>query len=420
MYNNFGISTVEEQRDSTLANLAAYTVLKIWHDAPASVLIDLSSQPAPKELEMNSPQSPVSLSKQPESYPTLLGFHKFKAFCNQIQEITRLREHVIVLAIYFISRFRQKLSRFKTIGNKPVPGSEKALWIISLIISNKLLDDNKYANSAWAKVSKLSITEINKAERECLSILDFNLFVSEKTYSNWLEILGAIFGEAMNCQNELGFDAAPFRIVDFEILKFGIEFCQVEKTRQRVLEEQWINGMVTGYLQQPIQPIVLNGGPYYASLSSLFETPNDQRNFNFHKRITSLSEFGNISIKSRSRSFNHSNDNIEYNTLGESRKRVAAEQDGEEWRNRSLSETRYAPLQVPKHPVSHRHSHSSGSFSFGNRRPPGIITVGSSNRDTNANDIQTSISQTLRIYDTPEKERSRTEKESEDIVIQID
>jgi len=59
-----------------------------------------------------------------------------------------------------------------------------------LILSQKILiDHHPHRNILWVNITGLKLKEINDIERKILSILDYNLFIHEKTFKENIIIL---------------------------------------------------------------------------------------------------------------------------------------------------------------------------------------------------------------------------------------
>lgn len=64
------------------------------------------------------------------------------------------------------------------------------------MVASKYLQDRNYSNKAWAKISGLSIKEINSNELIFLKLIDYSLFVSHETFMRWTALLVAHGQEA--------------------------------------------------------------------------------------------------------------------------------------------------------------------------------------------------------------------------------
>ncbi|KAF8981225.1 hypothetical protein BGZ46_003092 [Entomortierella lignicola] len=69
-------------------------------------------------------------------------------------------------------------------------------FLAALMVASKYLQDRNYSNKAWAKISGLSIKEINANELIFLKLIDYSLFVSHDTFMRWTALLVAQGQEA--------------------------------------------------------------------------------------------------------------------------------------------------------------------------------------------------------------------------------
>jgi len=72
--------------------------------------------------------------------------------------------------------------------NLPVNNQHK-LFIVSIMISTKILYDECYNNAMWASILNLPIKELNKMEYTILEILKYDIFISKELYDTTLKIL---------------------------------------------------------------------------------------------------------------------------------------------------------------------------------------------------------------------------------------
>lgn len=86
---------------------------------------------------------------------------------------------VVMISLYYLSRCKSKLTT----------GSEKKTFVVTLILGMKTLCDNSYSNSSWEKISGIPVDQINIEERKLLSVLNFDLMITESLYFKWLEFV---------------------------------------------------------------------------------------------------------------------------------------------------------------------------------------------------------------------------------------
>jgi hypothetical protein len=105
----------------------------------------------------------------------------FKKFCKDVISATQVSHSVILLSLLYIHRMK--------INNPTIKGqngSEYRTFTVALMLANKFLDDNTYTNKTWSEVTNIPVSEINTMEMEFLSSLDYELYVSERQYFEWV------------------------------------------------------------------------------------------------------------------------------------------------------------------------------------------------------------------------------------------
>ncbi|KAL5002621.1 cyclin-domain-containing protein [Aspergillus recurvatus] len=153
--------------------------------AQMTCLFWFESTPKLRAIEEHSTHG---LSLCPEAIPTIA----FQKWVSNILSTTQVSQNVILLALLFIYRLKKFNPAVR--GKK---GSEYRLMTVALMLGNKFLDDNTYTNKTWADVSRISVQEIHVMEVEFLSNLRYNLYASEKEWTQWHFKLG-LFSEFVN------------------------------------------------------------------------------------------------------------------------------------------------------------------------------------------------------------------------------
>ncbi|KAJ3109451.1 hypothetical protein HDU97_006696 [Phlyctochytrium planicorne] len=118
-------------------------------------------------------------------------------FIREILRRSRTSFSTLQLALLYIVRLRNQLStKGAKIAEKEGSSARthaslcgRRMFLSALIVAAKYLQDRNYSNKAWAKISGLTLEEINQNEFEFLSIIDYDLYVSHKTYTTWSTML---------------------------------------------------------------------------------------------------------------------------------------------------------------------------------------------------------------------------------------
>ncbi len=167
--------------------------------------------------------STMSSPQHNRSRPTplqLVATSSFVYFMQKLLETTQVSHSVIVLSLHYIWRLKDRNDRIwrervasasdsdleNARDSEAQPGSEFRIAVAGMMMANKFLDEyvlyieyltcssclsfsNTYTNRTWSDVSGISLTEINRMEREFLLGVDFNLYVDKQTYEKWLWML---------------------------------------------------------------------------------------------------------------------------------------------------------------------------------------------------------------------------------------
>ncbi|GAA5975394.1 hypothetical protein JCM5350_006467 [Sporobolomyces pararoseus] len=149
---------------SPLATFAAEMFVWLWF-APSSANEEDSGD---KEAEMRMQFAPSS---------------RFVSFCHEVLTTTQVSHSVVILALLFVSRLKQKNAI------KGSPGSEYRLAVVGLMLANKVLDDNTYTARTWSQVSSLELKPLVEGEAEFLKGLNWSLHVTEKEFRSFLKLL---------------------------------------------------------------------------------------------------------------------------------------------------------------------------------------------------------------------------------------
>jgi len=115
----------------------------------------------------------------------LKKYVEFRKFIHYTLYHTGIPISVTVMSLYFFYILRSKLPQY---FNKL--SSIYKVWLVSLLICNKVYLDNSYRNITWAKdLTELSIDEINYLEGIILKALNYNVWISAENFNFWVRQL---------------------------------------------------------------------------------------------------------------------------------------------------------------------------------------------------------------------------------------
>lgn len=132
---------------------------------------------------------PMMLRLQPKG--------RFLRFNRDLLTTTQISTSVITLALIYILRLKGCHPHMK--GRE---GSEYRLAISSLMLANKILDDNTYLNKTWAEISNMPLQEVSKMETEFWLGLKMELHVSKEEYDLGLNDLQSLANDRASAIRE--------------------------------------------------------------------------------------------------------------------------------------------------------------------------------------------------------------------------
>ncbi|KAF7723852.1 hypothetical protein EC973_001577 [Apophysomyces ossiformis] len=127
-----------------------------------------------------------------------------KGFIQEILKRSKTTYSTLQISLFYLFRVKKivheklRLRLSQSQKQQPTPVSERLddlmccgrrMFLASLMVSCKYLHDKNYRNRAWAKISGLSIAEINASEMAFLKLIDYKLFVSKPTFDKWYTLL---------------------------------------------------------------------------------------------------------------------------------------------------------------------------------------------------------------------------------------
>ncbi|CAO3634666.1 unnamed protein product [Cunninghamella blakesleeana] len=101
-------------------------------------------------------------------------------------------KHVVLLHMANHHHHQQQQQQQQSIKNKrdhDMICCGRRMFLASLMVASKYLQDKNYRNRAWSRISGLSLNEINAAEFTFLKLINYNLYISKDTFDQWYTLL---------------------------------------------------------------------------------------------------------------------------------------------------------------------------------------------------------------------------------------
>lgn len=131
-------------------------------------------------------QAPVSTASS--QHGNVLPLH---VFITETLRRSKTSYSTLQIALYYLILLKQCLP-VQTAADKSgcrAMQCGRRMFLTSLILASKYLQDRNYSARAWSKISGLPLKEINENERRFLSIVSWDLHVPKSTFENWSKIV---------------------------------------------------------------------------------------------------------------------------------------------------------------------------------------------------------------------------------------
>ncbi|KAI9288448.1 cyclin-domain-containing protein [Umbelopsis sp. AD052] len=128
-------------------------------------------------------------------------------FVREILKRSKSTYSTLQAALYYIFRIKQKImdrmAERNTLSAQQSSPQDcifcgRRMFLAAVMVASKFLQDKTYRNSAWAKISGLTTSEISYSEMAFLKLIDFRLFISKDTFEMWHRMLSQHISQLMN------------------------------------------------------------------------------------------------------------------------------------------------------------------------------------------------------------------------------
>ncbi|KAI7905241.1 cyclin-domain-containing protein [Cokeromyces recurvatus] len=131
----------------------------------------------------------IWFNKQFSSSSSTINKYPTVYFIREILKRTKATYAMLQLALFYIFRIRTLVYECIFKNSNDFVCCSRRMFIASLMISSKYLNDKNYRNRTWAKFTNLPVKEINTAELIFLKLINYQLYVSKPVYDKWIALL---------------------------------------------------------------------------------------------------------------------------------------------------------------------------------------------------------------------------------------
>lgn len=119
-----------------------------------------------------------------------------RTFIQEVLKRSRTTYSTLQTALFYLFRSRpeiklhiERMQQQSSQWEDAYVSCGRRMFLASLVVASKFVQDKTYRNSAWAKIAGLPVSEINAAERIFLNIIDYRLYISQPTFEKWHHLL---------------------------------------------------------------------------------------------------------------------------------------------------------------------------------------------------------------------------------------
>lgn len=117
-----------------------------------------------------------------------------RTFIQEVLKRSRTTYSTLQTALFYLFRSRPAITAYLRQAQQDkwegaYISCGRRMFLASLVVASKFVQDKTYRNSAWAKIAGLPVAEINAAERIFLGLVDYRLYISQPTFEQWHHLL---------------------------------------------------------------------------------------------------------------------------------------------------------------------------------------------------------------------------------------
>ncbi|KAL5606334.1 uncharacterized protein BROUX77_003527 [Berkeleyomyces rouxiae] len=135
---------------------------------------------------------PLSAATQCQVYRSSKSPLKLRTFIEETLRRSRTSYSTLQVAMYYLILIKPHISAHNNSAKDQSRDSTsralqcgRRMFLISLILASKYLQDRNYSAKAWSKISGLPISEINQNEIAFLQAINWKLHLPESLFSRW-------------------------------------------------------------------------------------------------------------------------------------------------------------------------------------------------------------------------------------------
>lgn len=112
-----------------------------------------------------------------------------RTFIQEVLKRSRTTYSTLQTALFYLFRARPTILNHLSNNSNAYICCGRRMFLASLVVASKFVQDKTYRNSAWAKIAGLPVSEINTSERYFLNMLNYRLYIDQTIFDHWHKLL---------------------------------------------------------------------------------------------------------------------------------------------------------------------------------------------------------------------------------------
>jgi hypothetical protein len=136
----------------------------------------------------NTTPTPTPLTSTTKAATRVSPVVPLRTFIQEVLKRSRTTYSTLQTALFYLFRARPTILNQLSANNAYISCGRR-MFLASLVVASKFVQDKTYRNSAWAKIAGLPVSEINTSERYFLGMLNYRLYIDQTIFDHWHKLL---------------------------------------------------------------------------------------------------------------------------------------------------------------------------------------------------------------------------------------
>lgn len=121
------------------------------------------------------------------AFPEGFSNHTMRAFVKSILLQSKISYSIVATGLLYLLWGKQSMKLKHHKISRQIGIFE--IFVASLMLATKYLNDRNASNSAWSRISGISLDTLNKMEMRLLSFIEYKLHIEVELFDKWIKFL---------------------------------------------------------------------------------------------------------------------------------------------------------------------------------------------------------------------------------------